>query len=116
MLLALCRGAELLILDEPTEALDPAVIEDALHAVVTLAADDGTTVFFSSHQLAEVEQIADRVCINQNGAAGIHAFDARRLECGVAGRSVEHHLHHAVSGAQFVQRLVEPIALLAGPI
>ena len=69
LLLALCRGAELLILDEPTEGLDPAVIEDALQAVVTLAAEAGTTVFFSSHQLAEVEQIADRVCIIENGAA-----------------------------------------------
>ena len=69
LLLALCRGAELLILDEATEGLDPAVIEDALQAVVTLAAEAGTTVFFSSHQLAEVEQIADRVCIIENGAA-----------------------------------------------
>jgi ABC-2 type transport system ATP-binding protein len=69
LLLALCRGAELLILDEPTEGLDPAVTEDVLQAVVALAAADGTTVFFSSHQLGEVEQIADRVCIIEDGAA-----------------------------------------------
>ena len=67
LLLALARGADLLILDEPTSGLDPAMIETALGALVSLAAESGTTIFFSSHQLAEVEQIADRVCILDEG-------------------------------------------------
>ncbi len=67
LLLALCRGAELLILDEPTSGLDPAAAEDALQALVTHAAADGVTVFFSSHQIAEVDQIADRIAIVDRG-------------------------------------------------
>jgi len=67
LLLALCRGAELLIVDEPTSGLDPAMAEEALQAVVGHVADENMTVFFSSHQIAEVEQIADRVAIIDRG-------------------------------------------------
>ena len=67
LLLALCRGAELLILDEPTAGLDPAMAEEVLQALVGHVAGDGASVFFSSHQLAEVEQIADSVAIIADG-------------------------------------------------
>jgi len=71
LLLAMARGAELLLMDEPTSALDPAITEDVLRELADLAASDGTTVFFSSHQLAEVEQICDRVCLIDEGMAVI---------------------------------------------
>lgn len=67
LLLALCRGAELLILDEPTSGLDPAMAEDVLQALVAHVSTQDATVFFSSHQLAEVEQIADHVAIIDRG-------------------------------------------------
>jgi ABC-2 type transport system ATP-binding protein len=67
LLLAACRGAELLILDEPTEGLDPAATEDLLRELVTISSTQGTTIFFSSHQLAEVDQIADHVAIIDRG-------------------------------------------------
>ena len=67
LLVALCRGAELLVLDEPTSGLDPAVTEEVLQALVSHVAGQETTVFFSSHQIAEVDQIADRVAIIDRG-------------------------------------------------
>lgn len=69
LLLALCRGAELLILDEPTSGLDPAVIEEVLQALVAHVAREEMAVFFSSHQIAEVDQIADRIAIIHRGQA-----------------------------------------------
>src|SRR6204780_2004001 len=67
LLLAISRGADLLILDEPTDGLDPAAIEDVLRELVAVAASEGTTMFFSSHQLAEVELIADHIGIIDQG-------------------------------------------------
>ena len=69
LLLALCRGAELLVLDEPTSGLDPAVTEEVLQALVAHVAGEEMTVFFSSHQIADVDQIADRVAIVHRGRA-----------------------------------------------
>ena len=67
LLLALSRGAELLVLDEPTSGLDPAVAEEVLQALVSHVAREEMTVFFSSHQIAEVDQIADRIAIIDRG-------------------------------------------------
>ncbi|HEX5473445.1 MAG TPA: ABC transporter ATP-binding protein [Vicinamibacterales bacterium] len=86
LLLALCRGADLLILDEPTAGLDPAVAEDVLQALVAhVASGDGTTVFFSSHQIAEVEQIADRVAVVDRGRVVVSGLldDLRERYCRV---------------------------------
>jgi ABC-2 type transport system ATP-binding protein len=66
LLLAFARRPELIILDEPSEGLDPVGIEQLLQTLVAQAAE-GVTVFFSSHQIAEVERIADHVCILDRG-------------------------------------------------
>jgi ABC-2 type transport system ATP-binding protein len=67
LLLALCRGADLLILDEPTSGLDPAMTEEVLQALVAHVSTEAMSVFFSSHQIAEVDQIADRIAIIDRG-------------------------------------------------
>jgi ABC-2 type transport system ATP-binding protein len=69
LLLAISRGAQLLVLDEPTDGLDPAAVEEVLRELIGLSASDGTTIFFSSHQLAEVDQIADQITIIDKGRA-----------------------------------------------
>ncbi|MFZ0461482.1 MAG: ABC transporter ATP-binding protein [Candidatus Acidiferrales bacterium] len=66
LLVALARRPELLILDEPSEGLDPVAVEELLQSLIEAAAE-GTTVFFSSHQIVEVERIADRACIIDQG-------------------------------------------------
>jgi ABC-2 type transport system ATP-binding protein len=73
LLLALCRNARLLILDEPTSGLDPAMSEQVLQALIRHVASEEMTVFFSSHHIAEVEQIADRVVIIDRGRTTVAA-------------------------------------------
>jgi ABC-type multidrug transport system ATPase subunit len=59
---ALLNHPPLVVLDEPTNGLDPAGIRDVRDLLRRLA-DDGTTVFLSSHLLAEVEQVCDRAAV-----------------------------------------------------
>jgi len=81
LLLAISHNPELLILDEPTEGLDPVITELVLRELVGLPASEGTTIFFSSHQLSEVEQIADHVAIIDRGRAVLAgAVDDMRLQ------------------------------------
>jgi ABC-2 type transport system ATP-binding protein len=63
---ALLRSPRLLILDEPTNGLDPQGIREIRDLLAELNAA-GTTVFMSSHQLAEVEQLCTRVGIVDRG-------------------------------------------------
>lgn len=66
LLLAFARRPDLLILDEPSEGLDPVGIEHLLQTIAACSAE-GVSVFFSSHQIAEVERVADRICILDKG-------------------------------------------------
>ena len=65
--MALLRDPELLILDEPTNGLDPAGIHEIRDLLVELPARYGVTVFLSSHLLNEVEQVASHIGIIQQG-------------------------------------------------
>ena len=63
---ALLKNPELLILDEPTNGLDPAGMADMRRLIRTLG-DSGHTVLLSSHNMGEVEQVCDRVGIVRGG-------------------------------------------------
>src|SRR5215210_4094957 len=63
---ALLREPEFLILDEPTNGLDPGGMRD-IRALVRQLADEGLTIFLSSHLLAEVEQLCNRVAVIGHG-------------------------------------------------
>jgi ABC-2 type transport system ATP-binding protein len=73
VLLALCQGADLLILDEPTTALDPVSVDQLMHVLAEDALDRGCTIFFSSHHLEEVERIAEYVGVIDGGELLIEA-------------------------------------------
>ena len=64
--LALLGEPELLVLDEPTNGLDPGGMRE-IRRLLRRLADDGTTVFVSSHLLAEVEAMCDRVGVMARG-------------------------------------------------
>jgi lantibiotic transport system ATP-binding protein len=67
MAIALLGRPELLVLDEPTNGLDPAGIHEMRALVRDLPKKHGVTVFLSSHLLSEVEQIATEVAIISHG-------------------------------------------------
>jgi ABC-2 type transport system ATP-binding protein len=63
---ALLRAPRLLLLDEPATGLDPAGLRD-MRSLIRRLAGEGITVMLSSHQLAEVEELCDRVAIIRQG-------------------------------------------------
>ncbi len=64
---ALLPNPELIILDEPTDGLDPQGIREIRELILKLRDDLGLTVFLSSHLLHEIEQICNRVAIMREG-------------------------------------------------
>jgi len=67
LLLALARQPRLLILDEPTTGLDPVARREVIGELMSVITDEGRTVFFSSHNTLEVEQISDRIAFIDRG-------------------------------------------------
>ena len=63
---AMQHDPDLLVMDEPTQGLDP-LIQRSFFAVLRAARERGTTIFFSSHVLSEVEELCDRVGIIRRG-------------------------------------------------
>ncbi|MCI8928376.1 MAG: ATP-binding cassette domain-containing protein, partial [Lachnospiraceae bacterium] len=84
---AILAKPELLILDEPINALDPEGIKEMRLLFGQLRQDYGTTIFISSHILSEVEQIADRIGVIAGGKLlkeisvhDIHEYQAEYVE------------------------------------
>jgi ABC-2 type transport system ATP-binding protein len=81
---ALINNPDLLILDEPTSGLDP-VGRMKVREIIQRLKSEGKTVFFSSHELGEVETVCDRVAILQLGelkAEGRVADLVQQHQCG----------------------------------
>ncbi|RDI69891.1 ABC transporter ATP-binding protein [Halopelagius longus] len=80
--IALVGNPELLILDEPSSGLDPTGIKH-VREIVREEADRGTTVFFSSHHLEQVEKVCDRIGIMRDGSlATVGDIDTLREKTG----------------------------------
>lgn len=67
ILLALSQRPDLLVLDEPTDGLDPVVRRDVLTAVLDYVSETSATVFISSHLVHELERICDWVGVMDDG-------------------------------------------------
>jgi len=67
ILLALAQGGDLLVLDEPTDGLDPVVRRDILSALLTYVSERGATIFISSHLVHELERVCDWVAVMDDG-------------------------------------------------
>lgn len=76
---ALLHRPRVLILDEPSNALDPAGVVEIRELLVSLVRTEGVTVFMSSHILSEVERIATRIGIIHNGRL-VEELDANRID------------------------------------
>lgn len=66
IILTLMKKPKLIILDEPTNALDP-LLQNKVHELLIEAKNAGATIFLSSHNLAEVDKICNRVAIIKAG-------------------------------------------------
>ncbi len=73
---ALLHNPALLVLDEPTNGLDPAGIKEIRDFLKYISHEFGTTVFVSSHQLSEMQLMCDRVAVIQRGKL----LDVRRVD------------------------------------
>jgi ABC-2 type transport system ATP-binding protein len=85
---ALMRSPRLLILDEPTNGLDPAGIRD-MRALIRRLADGGITVLLSSHNMLEVEEICRHVAIMRRGRL---AFDGSMADLRARAEDVQYRL------------------------
>lgn len=68
---ALLHDPELIILDEPTTGLDPQGMKEIRDLIIYLSKEKGKTIFLSSHILHEVELVANRMIIIDNGSSQI---------------------------------------------
>jgi ABC-2 type transport system ATP-binding protein len=81
-LLALAQRPELLVLDEPTDGLDPVVRRDVLSALLDYVSQREATVFISSHLVHELERICDWIGVMDNGRL-VAELPIERLKNGI---------------------------------
>jgi len=105
LILGIARRPKLLILDEPSEGLDPRGTEQLLETLTSECAE-GTTVFFSSHQIEEVERISDQICVIHRGTL---VMDAALDELRQSWRRVDIVMPWTPKAEQFQMRGVENI-------
>lgn len=113
----LAMGPEVLVLDEPTAGLDPAARESLLGVILRLKVE-GTSVVLVSHDIDEVAEVADRVCVMEDGevrAVGAPA-EVFYADPGVAPATVRTvaRLKREYPGLGEPVRLEETLAVLRG--
>ncbi len=101
---ALLRPRELLVLDEPTNGLDPQGTREVRHLVRELA-DQGATVLVSSHLLAEIEQVCSHVGIMSGGHLLLQGDRAELTARGLPRLSVQTSVDHVGAAAEVLTGL-----------
>ncbi|GKV64043.1 MULTISPECIES: ABC transporter ATP-binding protein [unclassified Sporosarcina] len=94
---ALLHRPKFLILDEPTNGLDPAGIREFREHLRVIAETEGVSVFVSSHMLSEIELMCDRIAVIQNG----RLVDIRDMSV-----SVQSHYYLELSPAEKAKELL----------
>jgi ABC-2 type transport system ATP-binding protein len=113
--LALARGPELLVLDEPLARLDPLARHQFMAEVMAAVADGGLSVLFSSHVIAELERVADHLIVLSHGSvrvagavddllAGHRILEGPAADIDVVGR--HHQVLDVESAGRFARLLV----------
>ena len=98
LVLAFMHRPELLVLDEPTSGLDP-LMQDEFHRLLRETTAEGRTVFLSSHELDEVQRVADRVAIIKDGQLVVtDSVEALRRQ---APQTIELHFRAPVAAGAF---------------
>ncbi|MCK5686812.1 ABC transporter ATP-binding protein [bacterium] len=80
LLMALASKPKLLIMDEPTEGLDPLVKRTFMKQLIDLMLNEGRTVFYSTHEMQEAERLARKVAILVDGKVKVYE-DMHKLKC-----------------------------------
>ncbi|AYC30439.1 ABC transporter ATP-binding protein [Paenisporosarcina cavernae] len=104
IVLAMMHEPELLVLDEPTSGLDP-LMQSTFFELLKEARDKGTTIFFSSHYLNEVQKLCNRVVIIKEGKiAAIESMDNMRKD---TVKKVTLHSHEKELHVQSLPGMIE---------
>jgi beta-exotoxin I transport system ATP-binding protein len=121
VLLALFHEPDLLVLDEPTAGLDP-LVQQVVYALLRERVAEGATVFFSSHVLAEVQEVADRVAAVREGRlALVDSVEALRMRAFTRVEAAfrvppRPHAFDALPGVRELERRGDTVVLaLTGP-
>lgn len=122
LVLAFMHQPELVVLDEPTTGLDP-LMQNRFEQLVHETVGEGRTVFLSSHELGEVQRLADRVAVIRDGrlvatdtVEHLRAAAPKRIEARFSG-PVERSAFRGVPGVSVAEWGPDRIALeVTGPI
>jgi len=105
----LVHGPRLVFMDEPTVGIDPQSRRAVLDLILDLKRE-GTTILYTTHYMAEAEELSDRVGIIDHGRL-LAVGTCRQLSEGIGGNE---HLRVALAGREEGERLTERLRLLPG--
>jgi ABC-2 type transport system ATP-binding protein len=110
---ALVKDPDILILDEPTTAIDPIGVQEILELLQTLSRDQGLTILLSSHLLSQVQSVCDRVGIfaagRLIGQGTVQELAARFIQ---DEATIEVEFHEDGDDAELAQRVEGALAAL----